>query len=96
MKHGRYAQAFRSMQRLRAHPIIAARDFYYSWIIYDEELKVARGAGYFSRMADCFRVPRIRRANYGASTVMIAQVSAIHTPTEAYAHYLPANVRYQQ
>lgn len=73
MKHGRYAEGFKSMLRLRAHPIIAARDYYYSWIIYEEEIKEARGAGYFSRMWDCFAVPRIRRANYGASTVMIAQ-----------------------
>lgn len=61
------------MDRLRAHKIIAARDYYYSFIIYQEELKVAGGQGYFARLFDCFRVPRIRRANYGASTVMIAQ-----------------------
>lgn len=73
MKHGKHAKGFQSMCRLRAHPIIAARDFYYSWVIYEEELKQARGAGYFSRMWDCFAVPRIRRANYGASTVMLAQ-----------------------
>lgn len=73
MKKNKMAKAFRSMQRLRAHPIIAARDFYYSYVIYEEELKVAHGAGYFSRMADIFRIDRIRRANYGASTVMIAQ-----------------------
>jgi MFS family permease len=59
--------------RLRAHPIIGARDFYYSYIIYQEELKEARGAGYFARLKDCFAVPRIRRANYGATTVMLAQ-----------------------
>ena len=73
MKHGKHAKGFQSMLRLRAHPIIAARDFYYSNVIYEEELKEARGAGYFSRLWDCFAVPRIRRANYGASTVMIAQ-----------------------
>ena len=73
MKHGKFAQGFKSMSRLRANPIIAARDYYYSWVIYEEELKEAHGAGYFSRLWDCFRVPRIRRANYGASTVMIAQ-----------------------
>jgi hypothetical protein len=61
------------MLRLRADPIIAARDYYYSWVIYQEEIREARGAGYFSRLWDCFAVPRIRRANYGASTVMIAQ-----------------------
>ncbi|KAJ5105519.1 facilitated glucose transporter [Penicillium alfredii] len=73
MKNGRHSDAFKSMMRLRSHPIIAARDFYYSYIIYEEELKEARGAGYFARLWDCFAVPRIRRANYGASTVMIAQ-----------------------
>ncbi|KAJ4385579.1 hypothetical protein N0V93_010008 [Gnomoniopsis smithogilvyi] len=73
MKHGKIAQGFKSMNRLRASPIIAARDYYYSYVIYHEELKEARGAGYFSRLWDCFAVPRIRRANYGASTVMIAQ-----------------------
>lgn len=73
MKHGKIAQGFQSMVRLRAHPIIAARDYYYSYIIFQEEIKVAGGLGYFSRLRDCFTVPRIRRANYGASTVMIAQ-----------------------
>lgn len=73
MKHGKLDKGFRSMQRLRAHPIIAARDYYYSWIIYEEEQKLGQGSTYFSRLWDCFAVPRIRRSNYGASTVMIAQ-----------------------
>jgi len=61
------------MDKLRAHKIIAARDYYYSYVIYLEELKLAGGQGYFARLFDCFRVPRIRRGNYGASTVMLAQ-----------------------
>jgi hypothetical protein len=73
MKNGKHAAAFHSMNRLRAHPIIAARDYYYSYVIYQEELKLGGGLSYFARMKDCFAVPRIRRANYGASTVMIAQ-----------------------
>ncbi|KAH9822113.1 putative facilitated glucose transporter [Teratosphaeria destructans] len=73
MKHGHIAKGFNSMNRLRAHPIIAARDYFYSYVIYKEELKEAKGAGYFQRLWDCFAIPRIRRANYGASTVMIAQ-----------------------
>lgn len=73
MKNGRHAEAFNSMMRLRAHPIIAARDFYYSHVIYEEELRETAGSTYFSRLWDCFAVPRIRRANYGASTVMLAQ-----------------------
>lgn len=73
MKHNQHAKGFRSMNRLRANPIIAARDFYYSYVIYEEELKLSPNSTYFSRMWDCFAVPRIRRSNYGASTVMIAQ-----------------------
>jgi len=73
MKHNKHAKGFRSMNKLRANPIIAARDFYYSFVIYEEELKLSQNSGYFSRLKDCFAVPRIRRSNYGASTVMIAQ-----------------------
>jgi len=73
MKHGKIAQGFKSMNALRDHPIIAARDYYYSYVIYQEELAIAKGAGYFQRLWDCFSIPRIRRANYGASTVMLAQ-----------------------
>jgi hypothetical protein len=73
MKHGKNDKAFQSFLKLRSHPIISARDFYYSYVIYQEELRESAGSTYFSRLADCFTVPRIRRANYGASTVMIAQ-----------------------
>lgn len=73
MKHGKYDKAFQSFLRLRAHPIIAARDYYYSHVIYEEELALSPNSTYFSRMRDCFTIPRIRRANYGASTVMLAQ-----------------------
>ncbi|KAJ7625422.1 MFS transporter [Mycena rosella] len=73
MKHGKHDKAFASFLRIRAHPIIAARDFYLSYVLYQEELCEARGANYFARLKDCFTVPRIRRANYGASTVMLAQ-----------------------
>jgi len=73
MKKGRIADGYRSMAKLRAHPIIGARDFYYSYVIYQEELREAHGQGYFGRLWDCFAIPRCRRANYGASTVMIAQ-----------------------
>lgn len=73
MKHGRHAEGFKSMSRLRARPIIAARDFYYSCVIYEVEVRESHGSGYFTRLWDCFAVPRIRRANYGASTVMLAQ-----------------------
>jgi hypothetical protein len=73
MKHGKLAKGFQSMNKLRAHPIIGARDFYYSYVLYNEELALSRNSTYFTRMRDIFAIPRIRRANYGASTVMIAQ-----------------------
>jgi len=73
MKHNKHDKAFRSFLKLRAHPIISARDFYYSHVNFEEEKRIAGGSNYFSRMRDIFTVPRIRRANYGASTVMLAQ-----------------------
>ncbi|CAI7588704.1 unnamed protein product [Penicillium glandicola] len=96
MKHGKHDKAFRSMLRLRAHPIIAARDYYYSYVIYEEELKEARGAGYFSRLWDCFAVPRIRRANYGASTVMIAQQMCGINIISFYSSTIFRNVGYTE
>lgn len=73
MKHGKYRKALKSYNRIRRGEIIAARDLYYSHVLYMEELAEARGAGYFSRLRDCFTVPRIRRATVGASVVMLAQ-----------------------
>lgn len=94
MKHGKLAKGFQSMQKLRSHDIIAARDYYYSYVLYEEELLIARGSGYFSRLWDCFAVPRIRRANYGASTVMIAQqMCGINSASPSLVHIRLANSR---
>lgn len=73
MKKGKYVKALKSYYRIRKAPIIAARDLYYSHVLYMEELAEARGAGYMRRLIDCFTVPRIRRATVGASVVMFAQ-----------------------
>ncbi|CAK9783802.1 MFS transporter [Cutaneotrichosporon oleaginosum] len=73
MKKGRYVDALKSYNRLRKSEIVAARDLYYSHVLYVEELSEARGAGYFSRLRDCFVVPRIRRATLGAGVVMLSQ-----------------------
>ncbi|KAF5004384.1 hypothetical protein FDECE_9104 [Fusarium decemcellulare] len=96
MKHGRHDEAFKSMCKLRAHPIIGARDYYYSYVIYQEELKEARGAGYFQRLWDCFKVPRIRRANYGASTVMLAQQMCGINIISFYSSSIFRNAGYSQ
>jgi len=94
MKKGRHDAAFASFLKIRAHPIIAARDFYYSYIIYQEEIIQAKGANYFSRLWDCFSVPRIRRANYGASTVMLAQQMCGINIISFYSSTLFVNVGY--
>jgi sugar porter (SP) family MFS transporter len=73
MKKGRYVEALKSYNRLRKTEIVAARDLYYSHVLYVEELSEARGAGYLARLRDCFVVPRIRRATLGAGVVMLAQ-----------------------
>ncbi|BEI86646.1 hypothetical protein CcaverHIS002_0609330 [Cutaneotrichosporon cavernicola] len=73
MKKNDYPKAFRSFCRLRLDPLIAARDLYYSHVLYEVEKKQGGGKSYFSRLADIFRVPRIRRSTLAASTVMIAQ-----------------------
>jgi hypothetical protein len=72
MKKGRYPQAFRSYNRLRRHEILSARDLFYSHTLYVEEKEIAQGSTYFTRLWDCFRIPRIRRANVAASTVMLS------------------------
>ncbi|KAF9737317.1 hypothetical protein PMIN03_004893 [Paraphaeosphaeria minitans] len=96
MKKGNHAKAYRSMNRLRAHPIIAARDYYYSFIIYEEEKKLAAGTNYFTRLWDCFRVPRIRRANYGATTVMLAQQMCGINIISFYSSTIFENVGYDK
>jgi sugar porter (SP) family MFS transporter len=94
MKNNRQVDAFKAMSRLRAHPIIAARDYYYSYIIYEEELRMAAGSTYFTRLWDCFSVPRIRRSNYGASTVMIAQQMCGINIISFYSSSIFVNVGY--
>lgn len=74
MKHGNYPKAYRSYLRLRLHPIQSARDMYYTHVLYDAEKVAAQGSTYFSRLADCFRIPRAYRANMAATTVMLGQV----------------------
>lgn len=82
------------MNRLRASPIIAARDYYYSYVLYQEELALTKGSTYFSRLADCFTIPRIRRANYGASTVMIGQQMCGINIISFYSSSIFTNVGY--
>lgn len=73
IKKKRYVDAFRSLKKLRNTELQAARDLYYIQAqIKIEELVIGK-TNYFTRFAELFTVPRIRRATLAAFTVMIAQ-----------------------
>jgi sugar porter (SP) family MFS transporter len=73
MKRNRYADAYRSLLRLRLSPLQAARDLYYIHVQLVEETGIVGGATYFGRFSELFSIPRVRRATLAAFTVMLAQ-----------------------
>ncbi|KAH7322701.1 hypothetical protein B0I35DRAFT_476624 [Stachybotrys elegans] len=73
MKKGRYPDAWKSMVQLRNHPIQVARDMYYISAQLEIEHQIIGKTNYISRFTQLFTVPRVRRANLAAFTVMIAQ-----------------------
>ena len=73
MKKNRYADAYRSLLRLRWSPLQAARDLYYIHAQLQVEARIVGKTNYVSRFTQLFTVPRVRRATLAAFTVMIAQ-----------------------
>ena len=73
MKKGRYAEAYKSLLRLRNHKIQAARDLYYVHAQLLVEHKIIGTSTYAQRMVELFTIPRVRRATLASFTVMIAQ-----------------------
>ncbi|KAK3320135.1 hypothetical protein B0T19DRAFT_479126 [Cercophora scortea] len=73
MKKNRYPEAWASMLRLRNDPIQTARDIFYIHAQLEIEDAIIKKSSYAKRFAELFTVPRIRRANVAAFTVMIAQ-----------------------
>lgn len=73
MKKGRYAKAWDSFMRLRAHPIQVARDMYYISAQLEIEDELIGRTNYASRFGQLFTIPRVRRATLAAFTVMLAQ-----------------------
>jgi len=67
---GRYVDAHASMLRLRATPLQAARDLFYTNALLEVEADVQRGRNLFMEL---FRVPRNRRATQASSLVMFMQ-----------------------
>lgn len=73
MKKGRYPEAWKSMVKLRNHPIQVARDMFYIHSQLEVEHQLLAGSNYAKRFVELFTVPRVRRATLAAFTVMIAQ-----------------------
>lgn len=73
MKKGRFAKAYRSLQRLRFNDIQAARDLYYINAQLEVESDIIGKSNYVSRFIELFTIPRVRRATLASFVVMIAQ-----------------------
>ncbi|MDI1489628.1 MAG: hypothetical protein OHK93_000825 [Ramalina farinacea] len=73
IKKGRYADAFRSLCRLRNTPLQAARDLYYIHAQIQEEADIIGRSNYVTRFIELFTIPRVRRATGASFTVMLAQ-----------------------
>ncbi|PHH85973.1 hypothetical protein CDD83_10910 [Cordyceps sp. RAO-2017] len=73
IKKNRYADAFRSLLRLRNNPIQAARDLYYIHVQLQVESEFIVHGTYIGRFFDLFTIPRVRRATLASFVVMIAQ-----------------------
>ena len=73
IKKGRYADAFRSLCRLRNTPLQSARDLYYIHAQIQEEADIIGKSNYVTRFIELFTIPRVRRATGASFTVMLAQ-----------------------
>jgi hypothetical protein len=73
IKKGRFEKAYKSLRRLRNHPIQAARDLYYIKSQIELETQIAGKSNYATRFIQLFTIPRVRRATLASFVVMIAQ-----------------------
>lgn len=73
MKKKRYADAWKSMSVLRFDDIQVARDIFYIGTQLEIEEQIISQTNYAARFSELFTIPRVRRANLAAFTVMIAQ-----------------------
>ncbi|KAI7231277.1 MFS transporter [Hortaea werneckii] len=73
MKKNRYQKAYRSLLKLRHHPIQAARDLYYIHCQLQIEASIVGKSNYVSRFTQLFTIPHVRRATMASFVVMIAQ-----------------------
>jgi len=67
MSKGRYVDAHIAMLRLRATPLQAARDIFYTSALLEAEADIQKGR---NLVLELFRVPRNRRATQASSLLM--------------------------
>lgn len=66
--------AFNSLCRLRFTKMQAARDLYLMYVTFEAEKQLlSNSKTSVTRFIELFTVPRIRRANLAAGTIMLAQ-----------------------
>lgn len=73
MKKGRYVEAWDAMSKLRFTQVQVARDIFYAGTQIEIENAIIGKTNYVTRFTQLFTIPRVRRANLAAFTVMIAQ-----------------------
>ena len=73
MKKNRYPEAWASMLKLRHSELQVARDIFYISAQLEIEQRIIGKTNYAQRFVQLFTIPRVRRANLAAFTVMIAQ-----------------------
>ena len=82
LKKGNVQRAYKSLVRLRMTELQAARDVYYiqAQLDFEEELKRVAGISlkdtFFTRFAELFTIPRVRRATQASGIVMIVRGTA--------------------
>ncbi|KAI9815738.1 MAG: hypothetical protein M1827_002134 [Pycnora praestabilis] len=73
IKKNRYADAYKSLLRLRNVELQAARDLYYIHAQLLEETAIIGHSNYATRFIELFTIPRVRRATLASFVVMLAQ-----------------------
>ncbi|CAG8954491.1 hypothetical protein HYFRA_00004404 [Hymenoscyphus fraxineus] len=73
MKKGKFVPAMTGLLKLRNNPVLAARDLYYIYCQLEVEKEIIGDTNYFSRFAQLFTIPRVRRATLASFVVMIGQ-----------------------
>lgn len=73
MGKNRHTEAFESYNKLRIHPVIAARDCFYQYCLFVEETAVQEDSSYGKRVIELFTIRRNRNATIASCIVFFLQ-----------------------